>query len=70
MNIIIDQITNKILRYGENETPNEGEYQIWRNVDFSSWEDYEIFYNPLRGIFEKGDHKLFKKWLEENNDIL
>ena len=39
---------------------------VERDVDFSAWKDYEIFYNKLRGTFYKGEHKLFRKYLEEN----
>jgi len=65
MKIIIENETNKILRYGEDVEPNIGEYMIERDVDFSEWKDYEIYFRPIRGTFKKGDHKKFREWLEQ-----
>lgn len=70
MKIIIDNKTNKILRYGKNVQTNIGEYLIERDVDFSAWKDYEIYFRPIRGTFEKGDHKKFKEWLKKNDSFL
>ena len=67
MKILIDKITNKVINSGKEIIPSSEQYVIDRDVDLSTWKDYEIFYNPIRGTFEKGENKLFVKWLEEQN---
>jgi len=64
MKILINRLTNEIINSGNDVIPSSSdEYITEIGADLSLWRGYEIFYNPIRRTFERGNKLYnFQSW--------